>query len=391
MDSLPLNDAEATALRDWMNNGVVRDSRRHASEILDSTRSWVDPNGYRLSDRIWNTRDLARNAIDRRLREAIAAGEDALVVADELERWLQPGLRPARNANGFIIVDGRPGLQGSPVLSFGPRGQYPGSYSTRRLMRTEISRVGSQETDEIAIELGLLVEWLLSNRHPKRDNCDNHAEGSSPGYPPGVYTVADCPMCPDHPHCLCTKTTYDPRTDEEIIADIRREFGLDHYIDPETGDIQISNRALYPDGIHPSNPNATIGTDGIWNSDSLPILEWEDPWSRVVLPESVQRAIGSDPVLRWSRDKVTKVRADHPRDLPYIDNPTTWMDTAIHIVRETRQGRDSNWQVISSHEDRLIKFVMGTSRESGAIQMITLFSTNRSRVKRQWLRVVGDG
>lgn len=227
-----------------MRSEVSQASRRHASEILDSTRSWVDPNGYRLSDRLWLTNKRSREAIDKEIRRALLSGEDALVAADNLERWLHPWMRPTRDPWGFIVVDNRPGLSGSPILSWGPRGQYPGSYSTRRLMRTEISRIGGQETDEIAISLGLYVQWLISNRHPKRDNCDNNAEGSSPGMPPGVYTVSDCPHHPDHPHCLCTKTTYDPRSDDQIIADIRREFRLDHWIDPETNIIHVNPDVL---------------------------------------------------------------------------------------------------------------------------------------------------
>ena len=244
MDGSPLTPDEIEALRRWLTHRVTVESRRHASEILDGTRSWVDPRGYRLSDRLWNTRESARRAIDDRIREALLRGEDALDVADQLERWLHPGLQPTRNASGFVVADARPGLPGSPVLTWSPRGQYPGSYSTRRLMRTEITRVAGQETDEIARDLDLYVEWLLSPRHPETDNCDNNASGSSRGMPQGVYTVDECPSYPDHPHCLCTKTTYDPRTDDEILADLRGTYRLNHWVDPATGEWHIDESVL---------------------------------------------------------------------------------------------------------------------------------------------------
>lgn len=195
-------------------------SRRHASFLLDSTRSWVDPNGYRLSDRLWNQRADVRVAIDERMRTAVRRGEDALDVADDLEQWLHPAYQPTRTRNGRVVDDGRRG-----VLARGPRNG-SGSYPARRLMRTEITRIAGVETDEIATELDLDVQWRLSAGHPRRDICDDYAAGSSPGKPRGVYTRADCPPYPPHPQCLCVKTTYDDLSDDELLARLRKRHGL---------------------------------------------------------------------------------------------------------------------------------------------------------------------
>ncbi len=63
---------------------------------------------------------------------------------------------------------------------------------------------------------------------------------------------------------------------------------------------------------HPLNPNARRGPNGIWNEDTLPIMEWEIPHERVVLPVDRQEALGLPaPVLRWKAEKLAKVKRKH--------------------------------------------------------------------------------
>src|SRR5690242_8163419 len=95
---------------------------------FDTTRSWVDENGYRLSDRVWRARRAIRDQIDRVLREAIANGTDALEVAEILEQFLDPELSPVRNALGRLIRNQRKGI----VTKAPGRSGY-GSYAARRL------------------------------------------------------------------------------------------------------------------------------------------------------------------------------------------------------------------------------------------------------------------
>lgn len=44
----------------------------------------------------------------------------------------------------------------------------------------------------------------------------------------------------------------------------------------------------------PVNPAAVRGPSGIWNEESLPVTEWEAAEHRVVLPQSLQKALGTD-------------------------------------------------------------------------------------------------
>src|SRR5687768_7579995 len=71
---------------------------------LDTTRSWVDPNGHRLSDRVWLAKAEIRTAIDEVIREAVRTGADPLKVAVALESYLTPENRPIRDpATGRLI------------------------------------------------------------------------------------------------------------------------------------------------------------------------------------------------------------------------------------------------------------------------------------------------
>lgn len=199
---------------------VLKQIRQAKSDAHDDTHSWVDPGGYQLSDRIWRQKKHVREWIEEEIRVALQYGEDALVLAERLEAGLHPALQPVRTADGKIINTGAKG-----VLTNTPRGG-AGSYSARRLARTEITRAHGVTVDKSAEALGLPVQWNLSNRHPKIDICDENASGSSAGLPKGVYHVSECPQYPAHPHCLCTKTTYDDRTEDEIVDYLRQKWNL---------------------------------------------------------------------------------------------------------------------------------------------------------------------
>jgi hypothetical protein len=198
----------------------LKQIRQEYSDAFDDTRSWVDPGGYRLSDRLWKQKAHVRQWIDQEIRFALENGTDAMELADRLETALYPHLQPVRDANGKIIDTGAKG-----VLTRTPRNG-PGSYAARRLARTEITRAFGQAVDTSAEALGLDVRWRLSNRHPKVDICDENASGSSDGKPMGVYTVKECPQYPAHPHCLCTKSTYDDRSDDDVLAYIRQKYDI---------------------------------------------------------------------------------------------------------------------------------------------------------------------
>lgn len=202
-----LADAPAELLRML---AYAPEERRRRAAALDDARTWVDPRGWRLSDRVWLARSTVRAAIDDALREAIRDGLPAAEVADRLERFLRPRARLVRTATGV-----------------NPRYQGAGSYSGRRLVRTEVSRAHAAATVQSAQVLGPLAQGLrfqLSPSHVRADRCDPLADHDE-GLGRGVYPVDAFPAPPRHPHCLCcASVVVVPR--DEAVAVIRARYGL---------------------------------------------------------------------------------------------------------------------------------------------------------------------
>lgn len=183
---------------------------------FDDTRSWVDPNGYRLSDRIWRARAAVRDQIDRVLREAIANGTDALEVADVLEQFLNPELAPLRNANGRLIRDQKP-----VIVTRSPGRGGMGSFSARRLARTEITRAHGMATIETARRTPFAagIRWHTSGSHPRSDECDRNAAGSP-------YEPDEVPQYPAHPTCLCHLTIDTEPDIDKVLSQLREQYDL---------------------------------------------------------------------------------------------------------------------------------------------------------------------
>jgi hypothetical protein len=149
----------------------------------DPPHLWVDPNGYRLSDRIWNTTTTTRNRLNLFLDEVIRDGRGAASIARELEQFLVPGR--------------------SLVRTRAPYGT-DASFDAMRIARTEITRAHAQAA-EMSAAMNPFVQglrWNLSGSHPRTDICDTNAAGGANG--DGVYPLgAVKPTLPAHPHCLC--------------------------------------------------------------------------------------------------------------------------------------------------------------------------------------------
>jgi hypothetical protein len=168
------------------------------AEAFDPTRQWVGQGGYRLSDAVWRGGQAVRQQIDAVLVEAIRTGEDALVTADKLEQFLDPAYAPRRNTDGRLVRGQRRGL-----VTRSPGRGGAGSFSARRLARTEISRAHAQATEDSAA-LDPFIEglrWVLSGRHPKGDPCDDNADRDV-GLGEGVYPLDALPRMPQHPMCF---------------------------------------------------------------------------------------------------------------------------------------------------------------------------------------------
>lgn len=155
---------------------------------------------YRLSDAIWDTSIDARQQLD------------AL-----FDYWIPRGL---------AAVDYEPLIyqfmtaSAAKVKTQTPYGT-SGSYSARRLARTEITAAGGRAYLNAAQVNPYIdaTKWTLSASHPKFDVCDGYASGGPEGN--GVYPNQSVPPYPAHPHCLCSLIPQVTKSPAAVTAEIR--------------------------------------------------------------------------------------------------------------------------------------------------------------------------
>lgn len=196
---------------------------KQAAAEFDDVRTWVDPRGYRLSDRIWQSRQDVRRQIDLTLQEAVANRTDALVVAKQLEQHLNPSYALLRGPDGKILKN-----QPRGIVTKAPGRGGQGSYAARRLARTEISRAHAQATQKAAAltPFALGWQWNLSAQHPKPDACDANATNNDFKLGPGVYPPNAGPRMPNHPHCLCFSTIVTRDDLDNVLKELMHEYRL---------------------------------------------------------------------------------------------------------------------------------------------------------------------
>ncbi len=160
-----------------------------------------------------------RKAIDDRIIAGIRTGEDALKIARSLEPYLNPAFR-----SETVTHDGKVIARLNQTTTPG-RGGY-GNVNTRRLVRTEISRVHAAASMAAArVAPGTIgMKWQLSASHVGSDACSDHARRHSEGMEPGCYTFSEFPMMPEHPQCLCASVPVQ-MSREDVIADLIRRYG----------------------------------------------------------------------------------------------------------------------------------------------------------------------
>jgi hypothetical protein len=227
---------------------AIHNSPERRRELLlrsygfDDSRTWLDPNGYRLSDRLWRSRVAVRQQIDAVLRKAMATGQDALEVAEILEQFLSPDYSPVRNALGRLIRGQRKAI----VTSSPGRGGM-GSFPARRLARTEITRAHGQATIMTAERTPFAkgVKWSTSASHPEADTCDGNAGRDAYNLGPGVYPPSSVPRYPEHPQCLCNLSTVVPENVDAVVDSLRDQYGLSEVATTETEPIGQSPRDVF--------------------------------------------------------------------------------------------------------------------------------------------------
>lgn len=173
---------------------------RELRASYDPFHQFVDPNGYRLSDRIWRTSIDVRSRVDGLLDYHISRGTSAVDLADLLEPYLTRG-----------------GLRQRTLTPYGTEG----SYAARRLARTEITAASGRAVVNSSSSNPFVtgVRWVLSRAHRDIDECDYNANGGPAG--DGVYAPEDVPRYPNHPNELCTLAPVATGNVSDLIDELR--------------------------------------------------------------------------------------------------------------------------------------------------------------------------
>ncbi len=177
---------EGESLTDYLKRfDDLRIFRPNPLAQYDPMHTWVDPNGYRLSRRIWRAGEATRLKIDAMISEGIRNGTPALQLARQLEQFLLPERRVLRTRRPY----------GTDA-----------SADAMRLARTEISRAYNQAAYISAVNNPYVNggDVALSPSHPRIDICDSFASiGMGGGRLREPYPLSSCPMPPFHPYCIC--------------------------------------------------------------------------------------------------------------------------------------------------------------------------------------------
>lgn len=185
--------------------GRARDALVRPRGMYDAWHRWVDPNGYRLSDRIWQTSINVRSRIDALLEYHIARGTAAVDIAQEIETFLTPGARLTRTTRPYGVE---------------------GSYAARRLARSEITAAAGRAHVNAAHANPFVagIRWRLSGSHRDRDECDENAHGGPNG--DGIYPPDEVPRYPNHPHDLCALVPVPRQDTAEVVQSLRANIQL---------------------------------------------------------------------------------------------------------------------------------------------------------------------
>lgn len=169
--------------------------------LYDPFHTFVDPNGYTLSDKVWRNAIEVRNRIDKLLEYHIAQGTSAVEIAELLEDFLTPGA-------GAIKTNTPYGTSGN--------------YATRRLARTETTAAAGRATIA-ASEVNPFVDgiqWRLSVSHKCCDICDVYAAGGENA--DGVYTIDNVPQYPAHPNDMCSLLPVVVKNSAALVEELRQ-------------------------------------------------------------------------------------------------------------------------------------------------------------------------
>lgn len=129
-----------------------------------------------------------------------------------------------------------------------------------------------------------------------------------------------------------------------------------------------------PGEVSPYNPNAIRGPNGIWNEESLPVMEWEAADQRVVVPLNLQRVLGLETaVLRWASVKHSKVVRDHNQPTEHRQRQEIEQCLDEWEWAGLEPGKPNVWRVFYRHVGRWGLIVIGRDR-NGSLNVVTTYS-----------------
>lgn len=179
----------------------LESARATASYGIDAALQRLQGRSYvPLSERVYNTTQLANGVVDRTVNSALARGLNAREIAKEVSGLINPNVR------GGV------------------------SYAAMRLGRTEVNNAyhAIQVRTAQTTPWVTAVQWLTSGSHPEPDECDEYAnnvhfEGGAEGY----FKPNEVPAKP-HPNCLCY--TVPVTVDEDTFLDKWAAGDYDSYL-----------------------------------------------------------------------------------------------------------------------------------------------------------------
>lgn len=196
----------------------------NAWAAYERAHTWVDPRGYRLSDRIWRVSQQTRDKLDAFLVDAIASGMGSQQIARQVTQFLIPGREKIRTNKPY----------GSDA-----------SYDAMRLARTEIAHAANRAA-YISAYLNPHVSEIevtrSANGDPTCTVCPQHATiGINGERLREPYPIDGVNLAPYHPHCMCAVQPVARESVDDVVERLRLELQVsrEHNLVPVMTPIQI--------------------------------------------------------------------------------------------------------------------------------------------------------
>lgn len=255
-------------------------------------------NGMKLSDRIWETSDNARDNIRAIILDGVARGRDSAQVARSLEQYVKHG--------AATMAGDYPGM----MERIGTRVPKDVCYEAWRLARSEMS-MAFMEGVYAAGKVNPAykgVRWLLSGSHPVPDICDDLASADLYGLGSGGYPAGDEPPYP-HPNCLCTVAPMTEDTQEfvERLQNWRDDPGSEPQFEKWYTDVYLGRIAQQPPssqaGVTVPPPTQPLQPPKKQTSQRVPMTkaEWQKSLTNLVGKEGVELDTAASEMIRTFR------------------------------------------------------------------------------------------